>query len=637
MRRFFGALLRFLALIAPQLVVSALVLAGFRHWLYLRSDFAWLHLPLVAVVQCAFHGSWGLIARSRFGNLAAVRRLFALSLWAKGLAINGVYLASAATNSFWGDNFAMENVASARAHIQGLQAAFGWVVPVSVAAAALALLGSAIAFLKFAPSLYRVLKWGTGSNAHDEHRSPASAFVTVSAVAAFAAVLGCWMQINLTNELRRDPLFSFWLNLGSANATYGTSLADTQARQAYPVAADFDRRNVFIFIVDSLRSDHLPLYGYSRDTTPFLRELQESGRLVAIKNPVPVGNSSPQGMFGILMSRYPEGQRPGAFMLHEVLQKQGYRTAAYLAGDKSTFAGVRRYFGNGFETFIDGVKFAKRSVNDDAGVLDALEALPPSDGRPVFLLFNLMSVHVVGLRDPGFSRWSPSRYDAQFANDAFVADPELARNTYDNRIVQADAYLRKIWSVLEAKGYLRNYTATITSDHGEELGERGNYGHGSCLFHEDTTIPLLFAGSSIPKIDARFASQIDIAPTLLSLLRLPVPPTWEGLNLLGDTSRTTAFLAARRANSWRGVIQRNADGAYKYLFFGPLNGQWNEALFDLRSDPEERHDLIRNPPPATLNALRQLAAEHFRVPIPPDVLRTGERTSPATNHDTAGE
>jgi arylsulfatase A-like enzyme len=138
-------------------------------------------------------------------------------------------------------------------------------------------------------------------------------------------------------------------------------------------------------------------------------------------------------------------------------------------------------------------------------------------------------------------------------------------------------------------------------------------------------------------VDAPLASQIDIAPTVLSVLGLPIPSVWDGVPLTRGAGRDTVFLSSRRVDGWRGVIRQDLNGAFKYLFFGPANGEWREALFDLRSDPEEGHDLIRNTPRATLNALRQLAAAHFRVPIPPDVLRTGERTSPDLHHDAAGE
>jgi glucan phosphoethanolaminetransferase (alkaline phosphatase superfamily) len=64
-------------------------------------------------------------------------------------------------------------------------------------------------------------------------------------------------------------------------------------------------------------------------------------------------------------------------------------------------------------------------------------------------------------------------------------------NRYDNGILRADSFIRELFSSLDRKGYLQNSIVMILADHGEELGERGHYGHGSNLYQSQIRIPML--------------------------------------------------------------------------------------------------------------------------------------------------
>jgi arylsulfatase A-like enzyme len=140
----------------------------------------------------------------------------------------------------------------------------------------------------------------------------------------------------------------------------------------------------------------------------------------------------------------------------------------------------------------------------------------------------------------------------------------------------------------------------IIGDHGEGLGER-HFAHGWDLYNEDIRIPMLFydagpghKGSSHDAFpDLSFATQVDVAPTILDRLGLPIPASWEGESLLSPPTRRftyhqTYFLPNRFA-----VVYR--DGAQMYKFIAtPQYGK--EELYDLVRDRDEARNLVTEQP-----------------------------------------
>ena len=113
-------------------------------------------------------------------------------------------------------------------------------------------------------------------------------------------------------------------------------------------------------------------------------------------------------------------------------------------------------------------------------------------------------------------------------------------NMYDDRILQLDEIMRKTLEQLGQKGYLKDYLAVFTADHGQLLGDHGKYGHGSFPYLNAIHIPVIFFGSNpIPPFpQSHFCVQIDIAPSLSDLAGLPTPPVWQGQSLLGGPGQS---------------------------------------------------------------------------------------------------
>jgi arylsulfatase A-like enzyme len=119
---------------------------------------------------------------------------------------------------------------------------------------------------------------------------------------------------------------------------------------------------------------------------------------------------------------------------------------------------------------------------------------------------------------------------------ALKADPDrfarAARNVYDGALYYNDAQLRSLRDALNSRGYWKKALFVVTSTHGEDFGERGLFGHGASLYDSALRVPVVM---SYPAILARAdqmrrtCDTVDLFPTLLSMMGLPVPSGLQGI------------------------------------------------------------------------------------------------------------
>jgi arylsulfatase A-like enzyme len=184
----------------------------------------------------------------------------------------------------------------------------------------------------------------------------------------------------------------------------------------------------------------------------------------------------------------------------------------------------------------------------------------------------------------------------------FQPDQDLARvtnfsgvdlathvNTYDNGIRQADAVIEQLWAALDRKGYLDGALVVVVADHGEGLGEHGARGHAvqGLLYQEFLRIPLLIRDDP----DARYANleratQVDVAPTIVDRLGLPIPSSWEGHSLAQTPPQSFSqhYLDLYEVPLYA-VIHESGGRLYKYI-----RQLGREELFDLTTDPSEQNN-----------------------------------------------
>ncbi len=371
---------------------------------------------------------------------------------------------------------------------------------------------------------------------------------------------------------------------------------DAELRAAYPKAVSAaHRKNVVLVIVDSLRADRMQVYGYARKTTPFLASLVESGRMKQVADAFSTCSESFCGITSTLSSREFRDISAETFQLQDVLHDEGWDTWFLLSGNHRAWNGLPRFYHASEEHLFDGTDARRYTMDDDRLVLEGLERVPPaSPDRPAFFYVHLMSTHYLGVQFPESHVFTRPDDRVSPGIDPYRIVSQLNKpDRYDDKVLQADGMIHRVFDALAAKHYLDDAVVVVTGDHGEGLGER-HWAHGWHLYNQDIRIPLLLY--DIPSAqypDLTFATQVDIAPTILDRLGLPIPSTWEGQSLLSPTPvrfthHQTYFLPNRFA-----VVYRDHDALWK-LIATPQYGK--EELYDLRADPGETHDLDKSRP-----------------------------------------
>ena len=369
-------------------------------------------------------------------------------------------------------------------------------------------------------------------------------------------------------------------------------------RAAYGRQTTFDRKNVIIITIDSLRADHLPLYGYTRPTTPFLSQLHQQGQLRRVEFATSTCAESNCGILSTLFSKTLRHQVAEDFNLFALLKDQGYDTHFVLSGNHD-WMGQRAMYGDEHTSYFDGRNSTRYGWNDDRLLVEGLERIG-AYRRPSFFFFHLMSPHIIGHKDERYRIYQPAvatlSMRALFGGEY---DRASIVNSYDNGIVEADATIRDLFTVLDRKGYLRNSIVVILADHGEALGERANnmYGHVNWLYQETIRIPMLIYDDSATVYNGlAFGTQLDVAPTVVDRLGLTIPADWEGVSLLRAAAPRQTMHQTKLTKPCFAIIDYKSDRMLKYM---QCRGGAREELYDLSRDATEGHDLAQTEPALT--------------------------------------
>jgi arylsulfatase A-like enzyme len=427
------------------------------------------------------------------------------------------------------------------------------------------------------------------------------AVATAAAMTAFFGVTMAW-GIESRDDLtwKQELVASFFRPEGFAfePTLRRQAVADRDAvlRASYPRQSPKARRkNVVLIMVDSLRADHMQVYGYSRPTTPFLSQLVQAGGMNKVEAAFSTCSESFCGITSTLTGREFRNISARTFQLQDVLRDEGYQTWYLLSGNHSAWNGLSSFYRASDGTFFDGSQTERYTMDDDRLVLEGLERVPPaSPDQPAFFYIHLMSPHYLGVQFAESHVFTRPDDEVSPGLEPYKILEQLNKpDRYDDKVRQADDIIRQVFDVLTAKRYLEDAVVVVTGDHGEGLGER-HWAHGWHLYDEDIRIPLLlYDAPAVSYPDLSFAAQVDVAPTILDRLGLPIPESWEGQSLL-DPARTrftyhqTYFVPNRFA-----VLYRDDKALFKFIAT-PEYGK--EELYDLTRDRGEARNLVAEQP-----------------------------------------
>jgi len=379
-----------------------------------------------------------------------------------------------------------------------------------------------------------------------------------------------------------------------------------------------NRVNVLLITIDTLRADHMGVYGYRRPTSPRMDAFARRG--VVFDEAYTYWPKTRGSFVGIMTGRLASQTGYGKThpmlldfnpTLASVLKEAGYETAAVVdnpnvASSLGYSKGFDRYRETWEEKDLVTEMDRARAITAD-GVRTLRQASPH---RPFLLWLHYVNPHAPyeppAPWDAAFLDADASRGPRLRAVDGFHGgvSKQWARPgktlgwyvaQYDGEVGAVDAEVGKLVDALDGSAVRDRTVVVITSDHGESLGEHDYYfDHGEDLFDPSIRIPLLVVGPGVAagrRTDV-LATTLDLVPTVLDAVKASYPPDLAGESLL------PAARGERRPDRPRlqGQNDRNLLGAWDRRFklvATPADEGPRYALYDREDDPGETRDASR--------------------------------------------
>ena len=364
--------------------------------------------------------------------------------------------------------------------------------------------------------------------------------------------------------------------------TIAASLTRCSGETAVPAASvKATNAPVILISIDTLRSDHLPMYGYSGVRTPALDALR--GDSILYQNAwshCPMTLPSHVSMLTGLLPTQHDVRNNLGYRFHasrvptvsSILKQHGYATGAAV----SSFV-LRGETGlaEAFDWYEDSIRPEagaafieyQRSGADTAAL--ATTWIEQNKTKPFFLLLHLYEPHVPYAPPEPFASQYPNRYDGEIAS--------------------ADHIVGRFLDELKKQGIYDRAIIVLTSDHGEGFGEHGEEQHSILLYRELLQIPLVLKLPSSQRAGTTVnspAQLADIAPTILGILGVE-GPKMSGSSLLGLSTVRPLYAETMYPRIQLGWSELTSVIEHPYQLIDSPRPE----LYDLSKDPGEKNDL----------------------------------------------
>ena len=400
-----------------------------------------------------------------------------------------------------------------------------------------------------------------------------------------AEYAGQQVTLALSLEGAEDGLVGFWGTPVVRNAGARPPRGDkakTEARAALADGGSRTPQGVIVFLADTLRRDHLDMYGHNRPTAPRLSSLATEG--VRFADAISPATWTKVAVPSLLSSVYPASHGivgmadrlpSSATTIAEAFRGAGYAT---FATSSVSFTGKLSNVHQGVEVLherasIDNgdlghsrAKTARTYVDRFLTWLDDHHDVPffafihvfdPHDPFEPYPPYDLMWASATGKEEHDAdlelvedslgddrrvadgNRFGPERFPNREELEAAGVDPDAYNahqlDWYDGSIRGFDAEIARLMEGLEQRGVAGDTLLAFVSDHGEEFMDHGWGWHGNTVYGESINVPLVLRWPGVLPaglvVDPTVES-LSLMPTLLELSGIPVPETAQGQSLL---------------------------------------------------------------------------------------------------------
>ncbi|MCX6570612.1 MAG: sulfatase-like hydrolase/transferase [Candidatus Aminicenantes bacterium] len=351
--------------------------------------------------------------------------------------------------------------------------------------------------------------------------------------------------------------------------------------------------NIVFFTLDTTRADHLACYGYPLIETGNIDRLAAQGFLFKhTTSQAPLTLPSHASIFTGTYPFYHGVRDNGGFYLErdkttlaKVVQQAGWATSAFIG---AFVLDSRWGIDQGFDYYYDHFDFSKYKTI-------SLDSVRRKGGEVVQAFFDWLQENRhkkffswIHLYDPHSPYEPPEPFKTRYGN--------RPGGLYDAEIAYVDSLVGDVVKELEKDGLLKKTLIIIAADHGESLGEHHESGHGFFLYDATQSVPLIiripsqgFQGRVVePQV-----RNVDIMPSLLELLGLPIPKEVQGrsfLDLMAGRGRGPERLAYSETYYPRyhyGWSELKSLRSSRYKFIQAPSPE----LYDLVRDPREQDNI----------------------------------------------
>lgn len=404
-------------------------------------------------------------------------------------------------------------------------------------------------------------------------------------------------------------------------------------------AGEDGRYNVLLIVIDTVRADHLPCYGYARDTAPNICALAAKGTL--FNRSISQAAWTKPSVASLFTSNYPFEHKTGKgsgnspdldsdyITLAEKMRENGYGTVAVVGNQLI----LGRGYDQGFDSYVSTKGWARQGIkspkwwvrygyrffsqyvrngfrtdrSEDIAVNPLFLESLKDVRRPFFGYLHYMSPHATYCPpaefdvfdelggDLGCSYWLDMKKGV-LNGSIHVSEAQFNHliAKYDGEILYVDHLVGELLGELEETGELEDTLIIVTADHGEEFLEHGWLMHASFqLYPELIHVPLILALDGVVeegRVRNGLVETIDVAPTILEIIGVEGEPSFKGESLFSGrefavSNSIDGTITQSIEDEWHKLIVRYEDCGDGKRFSAC------RELYDIASDPAEKEDI----------------------------------------------